>query len=198
MTRNSHASFNLPDHLERTLGMIEGAETTEPDGAKLPFSLVRYTPGVLPDTVAYTTLGLSRYQLPPKSVDGHLIRFELLILTPVEFDPSQALSFLYQIGTSVLQKNLALLRGDVIGPASPLIDGSDVCGFYVSSPSYFPSEFRKYTGPEGDIVIAWLIPITAKEAEFVIQHGWNEFEDALVEQDPDLVDFSRRGINLPH
>jgi hypothetical protein len=196
--RKSPSSSNLPAHLERTLGLIDFAVTTQADGAKMPFSLVKYAAGVLPDTVAYSTLGLSRHPLPPMSKNGYLIRHELMILARVDFEPDRAFSFLYQIGVSTLEKNLALLRGEVVGPAGPLIEGVDVCGFYVSSPSYFPDEFGTYSGPDGDIVVAWLIPITNEEAEFAVGHGWDAFEDALVDQDPDLVDFNRHGIKLPH
>lgn len=42
--------------------------------------------------------------------------------------------------------------------------------------------------------MAWLIPITSKEAEFIRQNAWEEFEDKLEELDPDLIDFKRENI----
>ncbi len=52
----------------------------EPDGTKVPFTLVQYTPGALPNSVAHS--------------------------------PNRDVSLLHQIPNSILQKNLAVLRGD--------------------------------------------------------------------------------------
>ena len=95
------------------------------------------------------------------------------------------------------QKNLALLRGDVIGPGEPLVEGAEVSALYVTAPCYFPVEFGGYSDQEGEIVIAWLAPITTEEADYIIGHGWNAFEDVLADQDPELVDFGRSGVPLP-
>lgn len=59
-------------------------------------------------------------------------------------------------------------------------------------PVYFPDSFHTFDGV-GDVSIiqAWLIPITFNEANFIKQNGWEEFEDMLVNVDPDLINFKR-------
>lgn len=96
----------------------------------------------------------------------------------------------------VLKTHQALLRGSVIGPAGALVPGSELTALYVTMPSYFPVDFATYPSDDGDIAIAWLVPITSNEANFVAKYGWDPFEDALVEQDPDLVDFHRPEMEL--
>jgi Suppressor of fused protein (SUFU). len=46
------------------------------------------------------------------------------------------------------------------------------------------------------VVVAWLIPISVREARYVAEHGWSDFEDRLVEADPDLTDIYRESLPL--
>jgi hypothetical protein len=68
--------------------------------------------------------------------------------------------------------------------------------FYVTMPVYFPDDFATCDSPDGPIVIAWLVPIFPAEAKYVADHGWEAFEDRLVEQDPDLTEFTRKPMVL--
>ena len=110
--------------------------------------------------------------------------------------PDRVVSLLHQVGTMALGSRRALLRGDVIGPAGALVPESELTALYVTMPVYFPTEFGTYTAPDGDVVIAWLVPITTREADFISDQGWDRFEDQLAEQDPDLIDFQRSAISL--
>ncbi len=66
---------------------------------------------------------------------------------------------------------------------------------YVAIPVYFPDASQLYEPVEGDpIVLAWLVPVTATEARFAKEHGYDAFEDLLVEKDPDLRDLGRAAI----
>ncbi|RJX41703.1 hypothetical protein D3P09_07085 [Paenibacillus pinisoli] len=62
-------------------------------------------------------------------------------------------------------------------------------------PVYFPDSFHTFECV-GDVSIiqAWLVPITFDEAKFIKQYGWEDFEDMLVNIDPDLVNFKRASI----
>lgn len=71
-----------------------------------------------------------------------------------------------------------------------------MAAFYVAMPAYFPDEFATCQSPDGPIVIAWLVPISASEAQYVARSGWSAFEDRLVGQDPDLTDFTRKPMIL--
>lgn len=79
----------------------------------------------------------------------------------------------------------------MIGPAGALVPGSGLTALYVTMPSYFPRDFATFSGDHGEVVIAWLVPISDREADYLSTHGWDAFEDRLVEQDPDLVNFHR-------
>lgn len=185
----------LVEHLERALGPIRTGWAVAPDGAKTPFQIVRFAGGSGADSVAYSTLGLSRRVLPSPTSDLR-IRQELLMLAPDALEPDNVASLLLQVGEMAIRMGRALLRGDVIGPAGALVPGSDLTALYVTMPTYFPDEFATYSDDDGTIVIAWLVPITDSEADYVSNHGWDAFEDRLSEQDPDLVDFHRTAMTL--
>ena len=100
------------------------------------------------------------------------------------------------MGTLALDSHEAFLRGDTISPRSRLSDGTALTEVYVTLPVYFPDSFATVRRLSGDVVIAWLVPVTDGEAAFVERRGWDAFEDLLVRQDPDLVDFERSEVEL--
>lgn len=185
----------LVEHFERTLGLITAGWSVDPDGVEMPFQIVRFTGGSDADSVGYSTLGLSRRVLPSPTSHLH-IRHELLMLAPKALKPDHVASILLQVGEMLIGTERALLRGDVIGPAGALVPGSELTALYVTMPMYFPEEFATYSDDDGAVVIAWLVPITDSEADYVSSHGWDAFEDKLVEQDPDVVDFHRPPMTL--
>ncbi len=110
---------------------------------------------------------------------------------------------LHQVAAKILQSHHALCRGDVVGPWGPLFAGATTDALYAANPVYFPESFWEYA-PEGGepgvrpgVAMVWLAPITASEADFVRAAGWERFEDALVEHDPDLLTFERPSMALP-
>ena len=113
----------------------------------------------------------------------------MLVRTNVE--PRPVVACLRDVAGAVIRDHEALLRGDVVRLGSGLVDGSALNAVYVTMPVYLPDEFATFHGPTDDVVVAWLVPISADERAFVNQHGWSRFEDVLVEQDPDLVDVNR-------
>ncbi|MDN3516371.1 suppressor of fused domain protein [Aquisalimonas lutea] len=93
----------------------------------------------------------------------------------------------------VSSHGVALLRGDVIGPSSPIIPGVYVNSVYATIPSIFPEGFSAYHGTELNTVMVWLIPLLRQEALFVKERGWPAFEEALERKDPDLADLADLG-----
>jgi hypothetical protein len=161
----------------------------------MPFQIVRFDQGPVPATVGFATLGLSRFQLQsPRS--GRGIRHELLMLVPDEHRDGPIPALLHQVSESVLRGRRALVRGDVIGPSGQLIPGSQMEALYVAMPAYFPDEFAIYEDGNEPVVVAWLVPISSREAAYVEQYGWSAFEDRLVDEDPDLVDFGRSSLEI--
>jgi hypothetical protein len=85
-----------------------------------------------------------------------------------------------------------LTRGDVIGPAGPLVPGSPMEALYVCQPTYFPDDVATFPLAEGGIGrLWWLIPIHASEARLIEGRGAESFEDLLVSEDPDLLSLDR-------
>ncbi|MBO0745953.1 MAG: suppressor of fused domain protein [Candidatus Dormibacteraeota bacterium] len=187
--------MSLVDHLERYLGEIEGGWSVDKDGHDMPFQVVRFPRGSGSGTVSFATLGLSRY--PQPSYSGKEIRQELLMIVPDRLRDGPVPGLLQQIGMEVLAAARPLLRGEVIGPRGSLVAGSPMEAVYAAIPVYFPDDFAVYEGDDEPIVIAWLVPISAREASYVKQYGWEAFEQHLAETDPDLTDVFRPSLPVP-
>lgn len=185
----------LVEHLERHLGPIEVGWSADPDGTAMPFHVVRFGNGTGLAAVAFSTLGLSRFGLRSPA-SGREIWHELLMLVPETLRAGPIPGLLQQVGSSALDSGQALLRGDVLGPHGPLVPGSSMEALYVAMPAYLPDEFASCTEETRPIAIAWLVPISASEAEYVATRGWDEFEDRLVELNPDLTDLHRAPMTL--
>lgn len=197
MTRDSGRDMtDLVEHIERVLGPVHTGWSVDPDGAEMPFQVARFTGGSDADSVGYATLGLSRYPLSSPT-SGRAIRQEFLMLAPAEsLAPDRVVSLLLQVGSMALAARRPLLRGNVIGPAGSIVPKSELSALYATMPAYFPDEFANFAGADGDVVVAWLVPITSGEADFITRCGWDAFEDQLAAQDPDLVDFYRAAMKL--
>ncbi|GAA1575278.1 suppressor of fused domain protein [Kribbella hippodromi] len=186
----------LIEHLEGYLGPIRGGWAQDADGEEMPFQIAWFDQGAGEGVVSFATLGLGRYPLRLPEA-GRTIRHELLMLADSETAATGLLPHLVQqVGEQAVRYGRPFLCGEVIGPRGPLLPGSLLEAFYVAMPVYFPDDFAVCESPDGPIVIAWLVPITAGEARYVAFNGWNAFEDRLVEQDPDLTSFSRQSIVL--
>lgn len=185
----------LVEHFERFLGPIQVGWAADPSGIEMPFQVVRFERGSGPGTISFATLGLGRYPLTSPT-SGRDIRHELLVIAPTDLASSTIPSLLHQVGNAAIRGRRALVRGDVVGPQGPLVAGSTLEALYVTAPVYFPDNMATYEGGDSHVVIAWLVPITAIEADFVARKGWDAFEDLLVERDPDLTDFGRSSMQL--
>jgi len=184
---------SLIDHPEHYLGEIEAGWSQNADGNKMPFQVARFPWGSGSATVSFATVGLSRH--PLRSGSGKDIRHELLMIVPDGLRDGPIPGLLQQIGTEALAADKPLLRGDVIGPRGELIAGSMMEAVYAAIPVYLPDDFAVYKGEGEQVAVVWLVPISAREARYVKTRGWNEFEDLLVENDPDLTDVFR--VPLP-
>jgi hypothetical protein len=91
----------------------------------------------------------------------------------------------------------ALLYGDVLGPAGPLVPGTAMDAIYVCEPTYYPPGFAKFTsGQRREIRTRWLVPIYHEEAHLVVERGRQTFEDLLAQRDPDLLTLDRPSVAL--
>jgi hypothetical protein len=67
---------------------------------------------------------------------------------------------------------------------------------YASIPVYFRDEFAECKTTAGNTHFVLLIPVFPPEAEFVVRHGWEHFEEPLVRLQPDLLDLNRVELRL--
>lgn len=185
---------SLAEHIERHLGSIMHGWSKGSNGIEMPFQVVACNSGLTKGVTAYVTLGLSKSSLnSPNS--GKAIRLEMLMLSRPGPDAARVPAILQQIGLEAIQRGKAYLRGDVIGPRGALFGKGLLEAVYVTMPVYYPESLNTYIGPDGDAtIIAWLVPITKAEAEYVHTHGWSDFEDLLQRDDPDLLDFARPSL----
>jgi hypothetical protein len=185
----------LISHLEHYLGAMEGGFQLDEPGSPTPFQVARFPYESDSRTCAFATLGLARFALPSRTSEKE-IHHELLMLVPEALAVGPIPGILQQVGLGALSAHGALLRGDVLGPVGPVIDGSSMEALYVSAPAYLPDEFAACDTEGHRVVIAWLVPISRREADFIVRHGWEAVEEALVSADPDLVDVFRDSMPL--
>ena len=184
---------DLIQHLETYLGEIRSGYAHDDIGAKLPFQIARFE-GAPPNTTTLVTLGFSKVGLRAAGTPKR-VRQEFIMTMNAEWNPKNLPAILHQIATEASAKDEAYLRGQFIGPRGQLIEGTAMEALYVSIPIYFPDEFQVYTPPTGDpVVLVWLIPITAAEAQYVNERTWEAFEDLLERVNPDLRDLGRASV----
>lgn len=182
--------MNIVDHLEAHLGAIDGG--WGPTEGSSQIQVVRFNSQPFEGAVTYSTLGMSRTVLPLSDVKQ--VRQELLFTAYERFPPEQIASFLLTFCEYVLSKNRALLRGDVVGPSTPLISGVAVNAVYAALPVVFSDGLATFAGSTPATVLVWLLPILGNEAAFIKSSGWGKFEDLLEARDPDLWDLNRPSL----
>jgi hypothetical protein len=181
----------LVEHYECYLDQMAGGWEKNPSSI---FRVIYFEKGPIDRTGVVATLGLSNTPLPIGKSE-RTVRLELVMVFRHEIGPQNLPSVLEQVGTEALFRGRAYLCGDVIGPRGLLIKDGTVSALYVAMPVYFPEGFETvHIEGEDPIVIAWLVPITEAEANFVRTEGSSAFENKLEEYDPDLLDFQRKSI----
>ncbi|GAA0952014.1 suppressor of fused domain protein [Kribbella koreensis] len=179
----------LPEHFEKYLGEIECGWNTDPDGHPMPFQVVRYPQGSGAGSCAFSTLGISGYELDSPS--GRGLRQELLMLVTDDHRDGSIPAVLQQVGMMLMERHRAVLLGDLLGPNGPVVAGSPLEAFWVHQPVYQPDDFAVF---QDSVVIAWLIPVSPTEAGYIREEGSEAFKELLIKHDPNLMDLSRASV----
>lgn len=178
---------SLPAHYEQHFGPIfKGwSDDEKMHGIQVVFFENQPEAGVS----TFATLGLSRHivELP----GAKQIRQELLISANELFSADAVAGLVLSLAEHVLQRNKALLRGEVIGPGTPVVTGSTLSAVYVTNPSPFDDSLTHFISESPATVFAYLVPITESEARLIHEKGWRWFEDQLEHQNPDIWDLAR-------
>ncbi len=177
----------LPSFVEAILGPIEQGWPCTDD-----IFIVRFDDQPFPQAKTFATLGLHRHLL---QASGREYRQELLFSAWNDESDDAICRFLAQFVLNVmLRDHQPLLRGEVVGPSSPLLPGSAMTAIYASIPVVFDEQLSVYRETTPPTIFIWLIPIRTEEAQFVEQHGWSAFEDQLEAVNPDLLDLKRKSV----
>ncbi len=188
--------MELLSHFEARLGQMVEGWSRGPDGTPMPFTVAKFQRGVIPDVVAYATIGLSDHALAGAGRGGSIYQ-ELMIIVRSSSDPHIFPGVLQQLANLALDQRRAYLRGDAIGPWGPIVPGSKMEAFYAAVPVYYDDGFAAVNIDAGKrVAIAWMAPIGRTEAAFVGTAGWRSFESQLIARDPDLLDLSRDEMPL--
>lgn len=86
------------------------------------------------------------------------------------------------------------MRGEVVGPSTPLIPDVAANALSASLPAIYPDELACYRGAKPPTVLVWLVPLVGQECETVRRNGWSNFEKLLKKGDPDLLDLGRPSV----
>jgi hypothetical protein len=181
--------MSLIDHLESFLGQIDKGWKDRSSRANLSVACFKDMP--FDGATTFCTLGLSEFVLP---MGEREIRQELVFSAYEPFDSNSIASFLSTFAETIHDDNRALLRGDVIGPSSPIIFGTVLNAAYIAVPMVYDHDFAVYSESDPPTVFAWVVPIHETEADFVRRQGWKNFETVLEDQDPDLWDLHRNSV----
>ncbi|QIY69197.1 suppressor of fused domain protein [Streptomyces sp. RLB1-33] len=187
----------LIDHFESRLGRMIGAWSPPAGAAEGTPQVACFREGLLPGAQAFATVGLSRTPLWHPTSDRH---FHLELLACENASRTKGYGYfpdiLEYVAGQLTASGEAILRGDVVPLPAPL-PGGTMTSLYAGLPVYFDDDFFSVTIENGsDVAVVWLIPITAEETAFIRDEGWEAFEDALVRQDPDLLDPDRPQLDL--
>lgn len=181
--------LSVPEHLEKYLGKINRGWNV-PAESKYRFSVLEFLNWAEDNINTYSTLGVSDCCL--SMPHNRSVRQEYIVCCDSTVDASEVSDFMMRISDMVLQKQRAILSGEVIGPGKALFDGTKMSAIYCTNPAIYPEGLHVYDEIEPSIVFAWLIPIYAEEAEFLSRKGPDAFESLLAEKNPELWDVKRK------
>lgn len=179
---NSTEPGKLPEHIERHFGKIDRGFSDKASGAsRIQVVVVKDAPNHGIHT--FITLGLSNHVLTMR--EGKEIRMELL-LSALSASPAQEqeiASILLNIADYLLEKHIAVLRGEVVVPSVSTVAGGNAHGFYATVPAFFADEASVFNGNTPATIFVMVLPVTKEELQFIQSNGWRDFEEKLEQVD---------------
>ncbi|GIG00250.1 suppressor of fused domain protein [Catellatospora citrea] len=185
---------DLIAHLESFLGLITGGtrgDDSTPSGVQVAW-FAEDVPFAGVTTMA--TVGLSRYHLAQSTDAG--IHHELLMHLPTHGQPANAAGVLFQVARMAIARGYGLARGEILGPSGTLFEGTPMTALYAATPGYLPAAFHTCETSAATIVMTCLVPLTTSDAIYARTHGWRALEQAIAEEQPDLVNLNRPSLRV--
>jgi hypothetical protein len=180
----AHLAHVFPERALETLVWEEGGVVPNlPD-----LAVLRVAPAAGGTAWLHASAGASE----PPMEDGYGIEF--LLLAPSA--DKLATKLVAMVANLHADPRYPLSLGQVLEIGQPWLPGASADHLLVSLPTLFDPELEWLSDRERNVRFAWLVPITAREADFISRNGWDSFEDKLADQDPDLVDLQRPGLKV--
>ena len=183
--------MNIIEHIETYLGEIANGFILEEGNIRIRALEFNNTP--IPDVNTYLTLGVSNFEFHRYAEKKY--KQEYLFAAHKSFNKSDIASMLLTFSQSIIEKRIALLRGEVIGEKQ-LISDIQANALYVSIPVFWDDEFDTFYGSTPPTSFIWLMPIMSDEYHFIKSNGWNAFEDKLEVTDCDFWNLNRESVFL--
>lgn len=180
-------------HLEKHLGEMAGGSSLFDRNIHVGATYFKDQP--FEDVNIICTAGLYRIEINGKD---KVIHHELLMAIDKKFSIELISKFLLNLAEWVISKEEATLRGKVIGPFTPISEETTMNAVYCTFPSFFDEDFYIVPIPSQTVIIPWIVPIYELEANYILSHGWELFEDQLEETEVDLFDLNREVIPFVH
>jgi hypothetical protein len=146
--------------------------------------------------VTLATVGLSDLGGRTQPRTTRPLRQEFVFCCYESFMRPDVIALVAAVGEQLVASNDPLRRGDVLGPAGPILECSTMEALYACPPTYYQDEFATIAVNNLAIPVMWLIPIHRSEAAWIAKHGFSDFESHLEAADPDLMDLTRPPLRL--
>jgi hypothetical protein len=182
----------IDEHLELHFGHPERVVDVAHVGVIRAVWIYRSVPAS--GMVTLVTLGLSDKPLAQKQKGK--IRQELMFVLREEDEEllPNIVALLGVISEEIGSRGAALSRGEVLGPAGPIVPSSALVSVVALLPPFIPKAAQAVKTTSGLLMLVWLVPLTAEESEVARNEGPDRLEDLLVsaQERVNLYDPSRR------
>ncbi len=146
------------------------------------------------DTIVFDSVPCPGARMAITAGMAPVVGQELIVAGYDRFLNRDATRLLASVAEEVMTNGTPVRRGQIFGPAGPLLASTQLEALYACAPTYFPESLEPLTlGDRSHVHFLWLIPIARAEASWILANDTSAllFEDALEREDPDLLDLTR-------
>ncbi|SFS56554.1 suppressor of fused domain protein [Saccharopolyspora flava] len=188
MMGGAHRFVGLAENLERYAGTPTGAEPPNVHGSNRGYGLVFF----FLEELHLTTVISSGLRFQPLGAEPA----QELACT-VYKEQAEAARHLVDLTSELLVQQRTFLVPDQIVPnEKPLLPGTEFHGVLASGHPIFPSEFTRFTDPEGNeqLQVFTLLPVTLGELNYILDHGVTSLRQQWARFEVDVFDLGRPSI----
>lgn len=189
------AQNRLLEGITSLLGAPEEVSFGQPcvDG----FAFFSRLPGVEGLSLAVSR-GLSRHSLHQRTRPP--VRQEIMVICESSSDRIEIAALLLAVAKEVAEREHAIEKGEVFGPAGELVSGSEMTAFFATEPMFLPPSFCRYSDGPDPLLGVWLLAISSDEAVKARELGPDAFQSylATIGGPESFYGFRRKATGLSH